>query len=168
VTPKLRSVLLHFALMMLMVMLQVSVAPLMSIGGIIPSFLLIGAVFVCLREGQMTGMLIVFPAGLLVDAYLSALVGITSLSLTIAVFAAGFFYDEEKTQLQLGSARSVLIVLMSALLYHGIYIFSYFQSLNIDILQLFVSHVLGSSLYTSVLSAIPVLVFARRTVKLKV
>ncbi len=167
-TPKFRRALWSLALVIALSVIQVTVAPLISIGGVIPSFLLIGAVFVCLREGQMTGMLIAFPAGLLVDAYLSALVGITALSLTVAVFAAGFFYDEEKVQFQLSSPRSVLIIFLSGVLFHLIHVFSYFQSLDIDIARIVMAHVFGASLYTAVLSTIPVLVFARRTARLKV
>lgn len=167
-TPKLRRTLWSSALLLALALLQVTFVPLISVGGFIPSFLLIGAVFITLREGQMTGMLMAFPAGLLVDAYLSAVVGITALSLTVAVFAAGFFHDEEQVQFQLGSPRTVLIIFLSALLFHVIYVFSYFQSLDIDIIQTLMAHVFGASIYTVVLSIIPVLVLARRTAKLKV
>ncbi|MFZ1729263.1 MAG: rod shape-determining protein MreD [Bacteroidota bacterium] len=167
-TPKLRQALISFGFLMLLAVLQITIAPLITIGSVMPAFLLIGSVFICLREGRMTAMLVAFPAGLFVDSYLSAVVGISTLSLTVAIFAAGFFYDEEKVQLQISSPRTVLIVFLSALLYHLIYVFSYFQSLDVNLVQLLTQHVFGASLYSTVISAIPVLLLARRTAKLKV
>lgn len=156
------------AILLLLAIVQVTIAPLISLNGVVPSFLLIGAVFVSLREGQMTGMLVAFPAGLLADAYFSALVGITSLSLTIAAFAAGFLYDEEKAQVSLQSPRTILIVFLCALLFHAIYVFAYFQSLTIDLGSIIALHVFGASVYTAVLSAIPVLILSRRVARMKV
>ncbi len=167
-TPKLQRALIAAAMLLVLAVLQVTIVPLISIGGVIPSFLLIGAVFVSLREGQMTGMLAAFPAGLLADAYLSALVGITPLGLTFAAFAAGFFHDEEKAQLLIRSPRAVLIVFLSALLFHLIYVFAYFQSLSIDLGSIVLKHILGASLYTMVVSAVPVLILSRRISGLKV
>ncbi|MFA6232574.1 MAG: rod shape-determining protein MreD [Bacteroidota bacterium] len=167
-TVKLRRVLFSSALLLLLAIVQVTLAPLIGISGIVPSFLLIGTVFVSLREGQMIGMLVAFPAGLMADSYLSALVGITALGLTIAAFAAGFYHDEEKTPILIRSPRVMFIVFLSAILFHTVYVFAYFQSLQVDVLYLLASHVIGASLYTTVLSAIPVLLLSRRMGRLKV
>lgn len=167
-TPKLRRSLLCLAILFVLAIAQAVVVPLISIANVIPSLLLIGTVFVTLREGQMTGMLVSFPAGLLVDAYSSALVGITPLGLTVAAFAAGFSFDEEKAPKVLRSPRAVMIVFFTAILYHLVAVFSYFQSLEIDLLWMMASHVLGATVYTTILSTIPVLLLARRVSRLKI
>lgn len=167
-SPQVRRAFIALLLLLLLAVVQVAVAPLISVLGVIPSLLLIGTVFVSLREGQLTAMLVSFPAGLMTDAYFSGLVGITSLGLTVAAFAAGFFYDEEKSQLIIRSPRAVAVVFMSALLFHFVYLFSYFQSLDLHILGMIGAHVFGASIYTTVLSSIPVLIMARSASRLKV
>ncbi len=167
-TLKLRRALFSLGMLLVLAIVQVVVVPLISINDVIPSVLLIGTVFISLREGQMTAMLTAFPAGLLADAYSSALVGISPLGLTVAAFAAGFFYDEEKAAAQLHSPRAVIIVFFSAILYHLVTVLAYFQSLNIDLLQMMALHVFGASVYTTILSTIPVLLLARRISRLQV
>ena len=167
-TPKLRSALIALALLAVLAVLQVTVIPLIAVSSVVPSLLLIGTVFVSLREGQMTGMLVAFPAGLLADAYFSGLVGISSLGLVVTAFAVGFFHNEEKAELMIRSPRAVGIMFPAALLYHLIYVFAYFQSLDVHILRMLFLHVFGAAVYTTVLSVIPVLIMARTAPRLKV
>ncbi|MBR9974670.1 MAG: rod shape-determining protein MreD [Bacteroidetes bacterium] len=167
-TPNVRRMLAALGLLLFLAMLQSTIVPLIAISGAIPSLLLIGTVFVSLREGQMTAMIASFPAGILVDAYSSGLVGITALGLVVTAFAAGFFHDEEKASMLVRSPQAVAIMLPASLLFHTIYVFSYFQTLDIHFLPLFLRYVLGASLYTTVLSVIPVLIIARRRARLKV
>jgi rod shape-determining protein MreD len=167
-TQQAKRIVLALALLLMLAIVQITVVPLISLGGVVPSVLLIGTVFLSLREGQMTGMLVSFPAGVLVDAYFSGLVGITSLGLTIAAFAVGYFHDEEKAHLLIRSPRAVAIIFFGATLFHLAYVFAYFQSLDIRMLSLLGLHVLGASVYTTVLSTVPVLIIARRASRLKV
>lgn len=167
-TADLRRILVAFGALLVLAILQSTIVPLIAITGVIPSLLLVGTVFVSLREGQMTAMIASFPAGILADAYSSGLVGITTLGLVVTAFAAGFFHDEEKAPMLIRSPRAVAIMLPASLLFHSIYVFSYFQTLDIHVFPLFLRHVLGASFYTTVLSVIPVLIISRRRARLKV
>lgn len=167
-SPKLRRAMLALGMMLLLAVVQVTIIPLIGIGEVQPSVLLIGVVFVSLREGQYTAMLTAFPAGLLADAYLSGVVGICSLALTITAFVTGMFHDEEKAGLLIRSPRVLAIILLGAIVYHLVYLFAYFRSMNLDILALIGMHVLGAAAYSTLLSTIPLLLLARRTPRLKV
>lgn len=167
-TPRFRRLTLWLGLMMLLSVTQIAFAPLIGVYGIVPSFLLIGTVFISVYEGQIAGMLLSFPAGLLVDAYFSAVVGITPLGLTIAAFVAGFFYDEAKASLIIRAPRMILIVLLASLIFHIVFVFSYFRGLDIGFASLFTHHVLGASAYTTVLAVIPILFLVRTAPRLKV
>jgi rod shape-determining protein MreD len=167
-TPKVRQIILWFGLMLLLSGLQITLVPLLSVYGVVPSLLLIGTVFVSVYEGQITGMLLSFPAGLLVDAYFSAVVGITPLGLTLAAFIAGFFHDEEKHSLLIRTPKMMWIVLLASLVFHTVYVFSYFRGLGIEILSLVLRHVVAASAYTTLLAVIPLLFLARKSPRLKV
>ena len=167
-SPKFRRGILGFGVLLLLALLQVTIVPLLGVGDVLPSVLLIGVVFVSLREGQLTAMLTAFPAGLLADAYLSGVVGISSLGLTLTAFATGYFHDEEKASLLIRGPKAIVITFGGALLYHVVYLFAYFRSLDLNILGMIGMHVIGASVYTTLLSVIPVLLLARRTPRLKV
>lgn len=167
-TPMLRQALSMFGWLLLLAVLQVAIVPLIAIANAVPSLLLIGTVLVALRHGQLTAMLVSFPVGILADAYTSGLVGLTSLGLAVTAFGAGFFHDEEKAATLIRGPRAVAVLFPSALVFHAIYVFSYFQSMSIRILPALLVHVLGAAVYTTVLSVIPVLFLARRSPRLKV
>lgn len=167
-TPMLRQALAAFALLLALTVMQIAVMPLIAVSGAVPSLLLIGTVFISLRQGQLTAMLVSFPAGILADAYASGLVGLTSLGLVITAFGAGFFHDEEKAALFIRGPRAVAVLAPAALVFHAVYVFAYFQTLDIRLVPALLTHVLGASVYTTVLSVIPVLIMARRTPRLKV
>ncbi|MDX9757980.1 MAG: rod shape-determining protein MreD [Bacteroidota bacterium] len=167
-SPKFRRALSALGILLLLAVVQVTIIPLIGIRDVLPSVLLIGVVFVSLREGQLTAMLTAFPAGLLADSYLSGVVGISSLGLTITAFATGFFHDEEKASVLIRSPRVIAIMFLGASVYHLIYLFAYFRSMDLDILALIGMHVLGAAAYTTLLSTIPILLLARRAHRLKV
>ena len=153
---------LRFAgMMLLLAIAQIAVGDLISIAGIVTSFLLIGIVFIALLRGQVVAMLHGFPAGLLVDLYAGEVVGITSMALVTVAFLIGFFYEEDRRDVLIRSLRMVLLITLAAFLFNLIYLFTYFRSLEIDILQLVLLHVIGGMLYTGVLGAIPVMILAR-------
>lgn len=166
--PEMRKYLLYGLLMAGLVILQVTLIPLMPILHAHPSLPLIGIAFISMREGATPAMLFGFASGIMIDAYTGEVVGISALALTIAGFAMGFFHDPEKTALLIRSSKAVGIVLFGATLYCIVYVFAYFRSLDFDLLSILFRHVVIASLYTVIVSTIPVLILARTGSRLKV
>jgi rod shape-determining protein MreD len=166
--PEFRKYLRYAILMLVLVILQVTFIPLITVFRIQPSLPLIGIVFLTIIEGRVPGMLFAFPAGLMVDLYSGAVVGISALSLTIAAFAVGYFFDPERSTQLLRSSKVVVLVLIASLLSTSIFAFTYLQRLDIALWGIILRHVVGSSIYTTVLSTIPVLILARISPRLKV
>lgn len=155
-------------MMLLLVVLHILTANLVTIASVQPSFLLIGIAFIAVRHGQLPAMLHAFPAGLLLDLYLGDVVGISSLSLVIAGFVAGYFHHEERAATVIRSPRMVWALLAAAFAFHAIFVFTYVQTLEIDILGTVLKHVFGATLYTTVVGTIPLLLIARTGGGLKV
>lgn len=86
--------LIHILLLVLSILLQLTVAPLFSIKDIAPDFILIVIVAVALQKGRTWGIIAGCLAGLLFDTFSADLVGLSSLTKTIAAFFAGFVGGE--------------------------------------------------------------------------
>jgi rod shape-determining protein MreD len=166
--PEIRAYFWYAGMMLILVVLHVSVVPLISVGGAIPSLPLIGLAFIALREGATPGMLYAFPSGLLIDLYMGEVVGISALALVAGAFTVGLFFDAEKVARVIRSPRVVALILLAAVVYGLVYVFAYFQSLSFDLNEILLQHVFASALYTTVLSTIPVLILARTGSRLKV
>ncbi|MBN1446296.1 MAG: rod shape-determining protein MreD [Bacteroidetes bacterium] len=166
--PEIRTHLFSALFMAVLVILQVSVVPLMHVLGATPSLPLIGIAFIAMRHGSTPAMFYAFPSGLMIDAYIGEVVGISSLALTTAAFAMGFFHDAEKSALLIRSGKAVGIVLLGAVIFCVIYVFAYFRTLDFDIISILLRHVAGAAAYTALLSTIPVLILARSGSRLKV
>jgi hypothetical protein len=95
-------------------------------------------------------------------------VGISALSLVIAGFVAGYFHHEERAASIIRSPRMVWALLAAAFAFHAIFVFTYVQTLEIDILGTVLKHVFGATLYTTVVGTIPLLLIARTGGGLKV
>jgi len=154
--------------MLALVVLQITVAELISIATVQPNFPLLACVYIALHRNRVAAMLHGFPAGFLIDLYTGEVVGISSLSLLAAAFVAGFFRDEEHPELLLRGPRAVLITTLAALVFHLLYVFTYFRTLEFDIIDVGLKYVLGAALYTGILSSLPVLILARSDKRLRV
>lgn len=107
-----KSYILPFILLVPVLIAQVILVPIVSLEGIVPDLLLIMLVFFALRNGQMFGILFGFIIGLSYDLATGGLLGSMMFAKTITGFIAGFFYNENKTELYLKSYRFALILLL--------------------------------------------------------
>ncbi len=80
-----------FVVLVTGILLQVTVAPEMTIWGVKPDFLLAMTVCVALLEGPVIGALFGFTSGFLSDIFSTSLLGVTALSKTAIGFVAGIF-----------------------------------------------------------------------------
>ncbi len=80
-----------FVVLVAGLLLQVTVAPEMSIWGVKPDFLMAMTVCVALLEGPVVGALFGFTSGFLSDIFSTALLGVTALAKTALGFVVGIF-----------------------------------------------------------------------------
>lgn len=157
----LRPILRHAALLLVLLILQIGIGSLLSIGGVTPDLVMLGVVYVALVSGRLHASVAGFTAGLLLDLYSGDVIGISALAKTIAGFAAGFYHDPEQADRITRGMRAVLVTLLSVFIHNVIFLFAYLQSIDVHILEIIVLHGLGSTLYTSILGAVPPLIRAR-------
>jgi rod shape-determining protein MreD len=159
-----RRIALYTLLSLLFILLQTTVVRFLSIERIVPDILLIWVVFIAVRQGQTAGTLAGFLIGLVVDFLSGAdgMLGLASLSKTVAGFVAGYFYDEHKTFQTLGAYQFLIIVAVASVLQNVIYFVIFLQGTDIGWWGAIVLYGLPTSFYTVVVALLPMFAYARR------
>lgn len=132
-----------------------------------PDIVLIGLFVVAVRLGQIPATVIGFAAGLVTDLFVGEMIGISALAKTIAAFIAGYYFDEEKIKITIRTPRFIFITIICTFVHNIIYIFAYLRSVDLDILKLFLTYGIGSTIYTSIISTFTVLIVAKVEQKIK-
>ncbi|MEX0602244.1 MAG: rod shape-determining protein MreD [Bacteroidota bacterium] len=154
----LRSALIVLGLLLL----QTTFVPLLGIRGSVPDLLVIWVVSNALRRGQVEGMTGGFLVGLLQDLTATQFLGLAALGKTVAGFATGYFYNENKTDLLLGTYRFMVIVGIGSLAHNLLYYSIFLQGIEGPIAGMVVQESAATALYTVALSALPMFAFSKR------
>ena len=159
-----RRIFTDILITLVVVLLQTTVARFLAIGGLPPDIVLLWVVYLSLRHGAIAGTAAGFFAGLAVDMLSGAdgMLGLAALSKTVAGFAAGYFYNDNKTLQTLGSYRFILIAAFAALLHNLIYFAIFLQGSDIGWWGAVAYYGLPAAAYTAAAALIPMFVFARR------
>jgi rod shape-determining protein MreD len=163
-----RRYFLYAGFLFFLVVLQILLNNFLTIKGVTPDFVLIGVVYIALKEGQISGAVAGFAAGLLLDLYFGESIGISALAKTLSGFIAGYFFDAEKAELLIRSSKSLLIMLVVSLVHNCIYLIAYFRGFNFDIIQLVFLQIFGKTLFTFTFAFSTYLVYIRTGTRLKV
>lgn len=148
----------------ILLLIQTQVMRLLTLEGITPDLLTIWIVYIALKEGQLSGTLWGFCIGVLFDLITGNFLGLSALSKTISGFAAGYFYNENKTLLTLASYRYIVIVLIVSLIHNSIYFLVFTQGSDIGLFKAVFQVGLATTFYTATLTILPMFAFARRYV----
>ncbi len=159
-----RRVLSVVSLSLLLILLHTTLVNTVTLGTAVPDVLLIWIVYLAIQFGQIAATLLGFSIGLLMDLLSGhdGMLGLAALSKSLAGFLAGYFYQENKTEQTLSSARFVVAVGLAALLHNAIYFFIFLRGSDVGWWQAIAWHGVPSTLYTTALSIIPMSVFRRR------
>ena len=152
----------YAAASLLVVIVQTQVMRLLSLEGITPDLLAIWVVYIALRRGQIAGTLWGFGIGLVFDLVTGNFIGLAALTKTICGFSAGYFFNENKTQMTLGSYRFILIVLIVSLIHNIIYFIIFTRGTDIGLVGAIFKFGVTTTLYTATLTLLPMLVFSRK------
>jgi rod shape-determining protein MreD len=145
-----------------LIVVQTTLMNLISVDGITPDILLLWVVYLALREGQLRGTLWGFSIGLFLDLVSGDFLGLSAISKTLAGFLGGYFHNENKTQLTLGSYRFLLIVLLAGAVHNLVYFLIYTQGTDIRFWQVVIRYGATTSLYTATLGLIPMFALSRK------
>jgi rod shape-determining protein MreD len=144
-------ILKYILMFVLLALLQMTLIPLLSIKDLYPDLLLIGVIITGIRHGATPAILAGFLVGLLQDAAVTQLYGLSSLSKSVAGFVAGYFSREKvKYNLQV----TLGVVLVTSLVHNIIYQTIYYFDSGIGLLLLVFRYILPISIYTLALAAI--------------
>ncbi len=129
----------------------------LAIGGVSPDVLLILCVWVALSEGQFAGMLFAFAVGMIFDIASNDVLGTNALAKIMAAFVAGYFFNEKKVNETIGGVKFLVVVTISGLTHNLIYYFLYIRPSEISFTGFFLKYGIAFTLYTTVLSIVPML-----------
>jgi rod shape-determining protein MreD len=147
---------------LVLLLLQTTFVPFLSIGGFLPDVLLIWVVYIAVTRGQLEAIITGFAIGLLQDAVTVQFFGLSALTKTLAGFAAGYFYNDNLTEQTLGSYRFLLIVLFSSFVHNLVYYGIFLQGIQDALITTMVEFSVATSLYTALMAVFPMFTFVRR------
>ena len=147
---------------LLLILLQTLFLPFVSLGGFLPDLFLPWLVYVALRRGQLEATVVGFAAGLLQDATATQFFALATLSKTLAAFLAGYFFNENTTEQTLGSYRYLLIIVGASLVHNAVYYSIALLSTEAEGVVAMLRLNLGTTLYTTLLSLLPMFAFSKR------
>jgi rod shape-determining protein MreD len=156
--PYIRSALVVIGLLLL----QTTFLPFIALGGYLPDLFIIYLVYIALRRGQIEATISGFIIGLLQDILTTQFFGLAALSKTIAGFVAGYFFNENTAEQTLGSYRYVLLVALCSVVHNLLYFIFFFQGSNDSVVFSTVEYTMGTTLYTCVISVLPMFFFSRK------
>ena len=158
----------YILLSILFVLLQTTIARYLAIENIAPDLLLIWVVYLALREGQSTATTAGFFLGLLFDLISGkdGMLGLAALCKTVAGFAAGYFYNENKIAQILGGYQFILVVTVASIVHNVLYFVIFLQGTEVGWLDAVVLYGFPTTVYTAALALLPMFVFSRRSSQL--
>jgi rod shape-determining protein MreD len=145
-----------------LLLIQTTFLPFIALSGYLPDLFILYLVYIALRRGQIEATVSGFITGLLQDIISTQFFGLTALSKTVTGFIAGYFFNENTAEQTLGSYRFVLLVTLCSVVHDLIYFIIFFQGSTGSILFSTIECTIGTTLYTSVISVIPMFFFSRK------
>jgi rod shape-determining protein MreD len=144
------------------IVFQTTVVSFTSILNIVPDVLLIWIVYIAINHGQVPATVYGFAIGLVIDLVSGEFLGLSALCKTIAGFLAGYFFHENKIDLTLSNYRFLVIVGVISLVHNIVYFIIFTQGSSVGLLTAIVQFGIFSSMYTTVIAALPMFVYMRK------
>lgn len=151
-----------FLITVLLIALQTTLIPFLSVSNIIPDILLIWVVYTALQSGQITATVLGFCAGLFVDLLSGQFLGLSALCKTVVGFSAGYFFNENKVDFTIGRYQFLVIVAMMSLVHNLIYFTVFVQGTDIGLIAAMLRVGLFATIYTTAVALLPWFVFTRK------
>lgn len=138
--------------------IQLVVVPLISISNITPNLVFILIAYFTLKNGQIYGTLLGFILGFLLDIISGSLIGAFMFSFTVAAFFVGYFYGENKMDINISSYFLLIILFVGGSISSFLYSVISNSNTNVSIFFLIFEEGLLPGLYTT-LFGLPIVIF---------
>ncbi len=149
-------------IVLVLLLLQTTFIPYLSVAGYTPDILLPWLVYVALRRGQVEATLYGFGVGFLQDMTTTQFLGLATLSKTISCFIVGYFHNENTANQMLGSYRYVLIAILCSFIHDVIYYAIFFVGVEGSLVGHTLRVSIASSIYTGVITLLPMFAFSQK------
>jgi len=153
-----KSFIVPIILFIPLAVLQLVFVPLITVQNIGPNLIIVLLVFLTLTNGQVYGTLLGFVLGFLLDIISGGIIGAYMFSFTLAGFIAGYFYNENKFDINTSSFVLTLITLLCATV--SLFIYSSVTNSNNDVRMIYqiIEDGILPGVYTALFS-IPIVIF---------
>jgi len=155
----------YFLFALMLITVQTKVMSVFSLEGITPDLLLIWLIYIAIKNDQLTATIWGFTIGIMFDLATGNFIGLSALSKTIAGFIAGYFYNENKAAMTLGSYRFVIIVLLISVVHNSIYFTAFTRGSEIGLWRAIFQYGLATTFYTAAVTLLPMFIFARKYIR---
>jgi rod shape-determining protein MreD len=159
-----RRTLIDIAISLFLFVIQTTLVPQIAIGTIVPDLILIWIVYLGITRGHAPATIAGFFLGFLLDILSGPqrMLGLSSLAKSIAGFAAGYTFNENKTEQTLSGLISILILFGISLVHNLLYFLIFLQGVDFSWNSVMLFHALPTTIYTTAVGLIPMFVFARK------
>ncbi len=147
---------------LLLLILQTTIVPFVSIANIVPDIMIVWIVYVAIKLGQIPATIIGFIVGIAIDLVSGHFIGLSALSKTVAGFFSGYFYNENKIDYTIGNYQFLIIVGLSSLFHNIIYFVIFVQGSEIGFWAAIFRFGLFSTIYTVAFAVLPMFAFSRK------
>lgn len=145
-----------------LLVLQTTFIQWMELGGVVPDILFVWLMYIAITRGQVDATVAGFAVGLLQDLATTQFFGLAALAKTVSGFVGGYFYNENKTEITLGTYRFVLVTMICSVVHNLIYFGIFFQGTDGGVLVPLLRYTMTTTLYTGAVSALPMFAFFRK------
>jgi rod shape-determining protein MreD len=150
--------LIPFLIFIPLAALQIVVVPFITVQNISPNLIVVLLVFYTLKNGQMFGTLLGFLLGFILDLISGGILGAYMFSFTIGAFITGYFFNENKFDINISSFFFTIIVFICASV--TLFLYSSVANKNDDVKMIYqiVEDGILPGVYTALFS-IPIVIF---------
>lgn len=131
---------------------------------ITPDIVILFVIYLGYTRGHIAGTLSGFISGLIFDILSGSFFGLLALSYCVAGFIAGYF-NVQLTEKASRKSSFIGIIFLCTLVAYTIFYIIYFQGSSNSFFNIFLKHVITTTLYTSVFGLIFALLFNRFELK---
>ncbi|MFA5804378.1 MAG: rod shape-determining protein MreD [Melioribacteraceae bacterium] len=138
--------------------IQLVIVPLISISNIAPNIVFILIAYFTLKHGQVYGTILGFILGFLLDIISGGLTGAFMFSFTVSAFIVGYFYGENKIDINISTYFLLFILFVCGSINSFLYAVISNSNSNVSLFFMMLEEGILPGLYTA-LFGLPIVIF---------